>query len=92
MRKTKRSFGFFLSLLINIFLNPEGFIPAVILVVMHFWKGWSIWWAVLAAGVWILWLTVRMLLLGWVTKCSNTPDPPKENKNPYSSGKYNSKK
>lgn len=84
MRRTKRRGGFFFSLLINILLNPEGFLPAVVLIVLHFVLGWSLWWAALAAVVWIVWLTIRMLLLGWVVDCGNTPDPPKENKNPYS--------
>lgn len=84
MRRTKRQGGFFFSLLINILLNPEGFLPAIALIVLHFVLGWSLWWAALAAAVWILWLIIRMLLLGWVVKCGNTPDPPKENKNPYS--------
>lgn len=84
MRRTKRRGGFFFSLLINILLNPEGFLPAVVLIVLHFVLGWSLWWAALAAVVWIVWLTIRMLLLGWVVDCGNMPDPPKENKNPYS--------
>lgn len=84
MRRTKRRGGFFFSLLINILLNPEGFLPAVVLIVLHFVLGWSLWWAALAAAVWIVWLAIRMLLLGWVVDCGNTPDPPKENKNPYS--------
>ena len=87
MRRTKRNGSFLLCLLINMLLNLEGMIPAVILFVLHFWLGWSIWWAVLALGLWILGLILWMLVIGWAGKCNSTPDPPKENKNPYSSGK-----
>ena len=84
MRKTKRSGNFFLCLLINMLLNLEGLIPAVILLVLHFLLGWSIWWAFIAAAVWFLWLVIWMKLIGWAGDCGSTPDPPKENKNPYS--------
>ena len=39
MRRARRSGGFFLCLLLNLFLNPEGMIPAAILLVLHFWLG-----------------------------------------------------
>ena len=84
MRKTKRSGGFWLCLLINMMLNLEGLIPAAVLLVLHFLLGWSVWWAALALGVWIVWLVVWMKLIGWAGDCSSTTDPPKENKNPYS--------
>ena len=86
MRRARRRGNFFLCLLINMLLNPEGLIPAVILLVLHVWLGWPVWWAVLAAGLWILWLILWMRLIGWAGKCGSTPDPPKENKNPYSAG------
>ena len=84
MRKTKRTGNFFLCLLINMLLNLEGLIPAVILLILHFLLGWPIWWAVIAAAVWIIWLFIWMKLIGWADDCGSTPDPPKENKNPYS--------
>lgn len=84
MRRTKRSCGFFGTLMINILLNPEGFLPAAVLVVLHFVLGWSLWWAALAAVLWLVWLILKMAFLGWAIKCGDTPDPPKENKNPYS--------
>ena len=69
-------------------LNLESVIPAVILLILHFWLGWSVWWAVLAFGLWIIYLVIWMDIVGWARKCGNTPDPWKENKNPYSYGKY----
>lgn len=36
MRNSKRSGNFFLCLLMNILMNIEGLLPAVILLVLHF--------------------------------------------------------
>ena len=86
MRKTNRSGSFLLCLLFNMLLNLEGLIPAAVFLALHFILKWSIWWAVLAAGLWIVYLILWMLFMKFATKSSNTPDPPKENKNPYSVG------
>lgn len=86
MRRTKRRGNFFLCLLFNMLLNLKGLIPAAILLALHFWLGWSVWWAVIAFGVWILGIILWMYFIGWASRCSSTPDPPKENKNPYSVG------
>jgi hypothetical protein len=85
MRRTKLDGGFFLCLLINMLLNLEGTIPAWILLILHFLCDWSILWFWLALGAWALCLVVGMLLIRFANRCS-TPDPPKENKNPYSVG------
>lgn len=87
MRRTKQSGGFILCLLFNMLLNLEGLIPAGVLLVLHFACGWSVWWSVLALAVWIEWLILWMLFIGWAGRCGNSPDPPRENKNPYSVGK-----
>lgn len=84
MRRPKRAGSFFLSLVFNMLLNPEGLILAVILFILHFVLGLSIWWSVLAFGIWILWLVLWMAFMGWAGACGSRPDPPKENKNPYS--------
>ena len=84
MRRTKRKGSFFLCLLINMMLNLEGAIPAAILLILHFVLGWSLWWAVAAFGIWLLWLFLWMAAVGWARRCGSTPDLPKENKNPYS--------
>ena len=86
MRRTKRGGSFWLCLLVNMALNLEWTIPAWILLVLHFWLGWSIWWFVLALVLWIVDILFWMKVMGWAADCSNTPDPPKENKNPYSVG------
>ncbi len=87
MRRTRRNAGFFVSLLINLLLNFEGIIPAVILYVLHRCLGLSVWWSAAALALWILGILFWMLFLRWAGKCSNIKDPPKENKNPYSAGR-----
>lgn len=84
MRRTKRTGGFWLCLVINLLLNLEGSIPAWILLALHFWLGISIWWFVAALMAWIMGMILWMWIMGWARDCANTPDPPKENKNPYS--------
>lgn len=84
MRRTRRSGGFFLCLL----LNWEGAIPAALLFALHRWRGWPLWWAGLALALWIGGLIVWMLVLGWASDCGSRRDEPRENKNPYSSKQY----
>ena len=55
--------------------------------VLHFVFGWSLRWALLAFGVWILYIIITIIILGWANKCGNKPPPKTENKNPYSVGK-----
>lgn len=64
--------------------NFEGVIPALVLLVLYFLIDLSLWWAVIAAAVWILWIVLYTFVLGIANKCGNIPDKPKENKNPYS--------
>ncbi|MGN0476173.1 MAG: hypothetical protein ACI4HM_02435 [Ruminococcus sp.] len=90
MRRTKRTGSFLLCFFINIFLNLEMSIPAWILLILHFCIGLSIMWFWLALALWVVYIFVFTLIIGWAGRCSK-PDPPKENKNPYSSGKNNSK-
>ena len=84
MRRTKRSGGFLLCLLINLLLNAQWSIPAWILLALHFWLDISIWWFVGGLAFWILCILADMWLIGWAAKCSSEKDPPTENKNPYS--------
>lgn len=84
MRRTKRKGSFLFCLLINLILNLEWSIPAWILLALHFWLGISVWWFVGGLAFWVLRILAGMWVIGWASDCSNTPDPPKENKNPYS--------
>lgn len=86
VRRARRSGGFWLSLLLNLLLNADGLLPAVLLFGLHFWLGISVWWAVAAAVLWFTAIAVRMVVFRWANRCGNTTDPPKENKNPYSVG------
>ena len=88
MRRTRRSGGFFLCLLLNLLLNWEGALPAGLLFVPHRWRGWPLWWAGLALALWIGGLIVWMLVIGWASDCGSRRDEPRENKNPYSSKQY----
>ena len=83
MRNSKRSGSFFPCLFINMLMNIEGLLPAVILLVLHFWLKISVWWSVGAFIAWILYLIM------W--KCGSARDLPKENKNPYSVGSTENK-
>ena len=89
MRRMKRGGNFWLCLLINLLLHLEGTIPALLLLVLHFVLGWSVWWAVGALALWILGMVLWMRLMGWAASAGSEPDPPKENKNPYSVKKQN---
>ena len=51
--------------------------------------GRSLRWALLAFGVWILYIIITIIILEWANKCGNKPPPKTENKNPYSAGKGN---
>ena len=88
MRRTKRSSNFLLCFIINMMLNLEGLIPAVILIALHFIFDISIWWGIGAIILWILYLMIWMLIFGWANSVGNEPPKTRENKNPYSSGPY----
>ena len=62
MRNSKRSGSFFPCLFINMLMNIEGLLPAVILLVLHFWLKISVWWSVGAFIAWILYLIMWMSL------------------------------
>ena len=87
MRRTKIDANFILSFLINILLNIEGAIPGVILLILHFALHISVWWAIGAFFVWILYLLIWMLVIGFINTCIK-PHKEKENKNPYSNNGY----
>ena len=83
MRRTKRGGNFWLCFLINLLLNLEGTIPAVLLLIAHFLFDISLWWSVGALALWILGMLLWMKFMGWAARCSNERTE-RENKNPYS--------
>ena len=91
MRRTRRSGGFFLCLLLNLLLNWEGVIPAALLFALHWWRGWPLWWAGLALALWIGGILLWMLVIGWASDCGSCRDEPRENKNPYSAKQHPNK-
>ena len=92
MRRTGRSGSFWLCLVLNLLLNLEWSIPAWILLGLHFWLGLSLWWFAAALLLWILSIQAGMWFMGWAADVGNRPDPPKENKNPYSVKKGDNRK
>lgn len=86
MKRIRKSGNFFLALLINMLMNLEWTIPAWILLACHFFFDWSILWFWLALGLWLFNILFWMDVIGWASRCGDTPDKPKENKNPYSVG------
>lgn len=83
MRRSDAS-SFFLCLLFNLLLNLEWSIPAWILLGLHYWLGISIRWFWGGLAFWVLSILADMWLIGWAARCGSEKDPPKENKNPYS--------
>ena len=69
---------------VNMPLNLEGLIPAVVLLVLHYVLGWPLWPTFAAVGLLVLYLIAWMAVIGRAGRCGSTPDAPKENKNPYS--------
>ena len=88
MKRNLECTNFVITLLFNMAINFAWTIPAWILLAMHFLFGWSILWFWVALGVWFLDIIIWMGVIRWAGNCS-VPDPPKENKNPYSYHKNN---
>lgn len=90
MRKLRVDGNFWLALLLNLVFHWEGSIPAWICLLLHFLIGLSIKWFWITFGIWLAAMILWMMLIGkfyaWASRCGNTPDKPKENKNPYSVG------
>lgn len=89
MRQFKRGGNFFLCLLVNMLLNIEGIIPSAVLLILHFVWDIPLWWSAVAFGLWILVILAFGFFVGWASRCASEPNPPKENKNPYSSKNNN---
>lgn len=77
-----------MCLVFNMLLNLEGLMPAAALLVLHYVLDWPLWPTFAAVGLWVLYLVIRMAVIGWAQRCGSTPDVPKENKNPYSNKNY----
>ncbi len=84
MKKTDKDLGIILAIIINLVLNLEWSIPAWIALILYFTIHIPIYifWALLL--IWILWIVLTTIFLGYITKLGNERDMEKENKNPYS--------
>ena len=80
MRNSKQKSGFFPCLFINILMNIEGLLPAVILLILHFWIKISVWWSVGAFIAWIIYLIMWMVFISWAGRCGAERDLPKKTK------------
>ena len=92
MKRPQVNGGFFAALGINLIFDLEWTIPAWLLLAVHFVFKISIWWFVAALILWVLGVAIKTAVLSWLVRVGNIPDPPKENKNPYSSLNYNKDK
>lgn len=61
MRLLRRLGGLLLSLLADMLFHPAGLIALLALLLLHIWRGWSIWWLI---GALLLW-AAALLLRGW---------------------------
>lgn len=84
MKALKKGSNFFVCLVFNLFINFGWTIPAWILLALHYIADFDIMWFWIAIGVWLLVTVFWMLFITFAVRCGNTPDEPRENKNPYS--------
>ncbi len=75
---------FLLYFLLALVFHWEGLIPAVLLLILHFWPGIPIYWCFIALGLWLLFVFIRMLFFRFAISSSQEPTPFRENRNPYS--------
>ncbi len=84
MRRAKRKSGYIITLLINILLNLDEAIPIIILLILHFAVGLPLWIVLMALGLWIVLIIIRMLIFGWFySQDSDLPEKSKQINNPY---------
>lgn len=84
-RRTHRKGNFFTVLLLNILLNLDGSIPAIILLILHFTVSFPLWPVFLAAGLWLGGIILHMLIFGWFfSQDSDLPQKSQRVNNPYS--------
>ena len=76
--------SFLLCFFINLLLNLEWSIPAWIALALRLWLKIPIWWFIGGLAFWILSVLSGMWIMGWAVRVGNEPDPPKQNKYPYS--------
>lgn len=86
MRTSKRKSNLLFTVFINLLLNLEGILPALVCVALHFIFDISLLWAAGFAAFWVLAVLIKTILLSKAVEYGNEKTPYRENKNPYSSG------
>lgn len=84
MKILKRIGNFLFTTLINLGLNIWQSIPAWALLALHFWLNIPIWLFWIALLIWIVVTMIKTAIVSWAAWCASIPNPPRENKNPYS--------
>ena len=84
MKRFRKDGNFWLCFILNLLMNLELTIPALILLGLHFWQNIHIKWFWIALAFWPLVVLLRMIILRLLISGGNCSEPPKENKNPYS--------
>ena len=90
-KRYKGNGGFLTAWCINLIFDLEWTIPAWIALALHFFLDISILWFVVAIALWIIGVGIKTAFFSWLIREGNRPDPPKKNKNPYSSSNSNFK-
>lgn len=88
-KRYKGNGGFLTAWCINLIFDLEWTVPAWIALALHFFLDISILWFVGAIALWIAGVGIKTAVFSWLIREGNRPDPPKKNKNPYSSSNSN---
>lgn len=83
MRRTSSSHGFFLCFILNLFLNFEWGLLALLLWILHLLLGIPWFLPLMGLAVWLLIAFFATFLINWGRSASE-PTPERENRNPYS--------
>ncbi len=84
MRKADPSKGFLMCFLSNMALHFWWGIAALVLLILHFWLDFSLLFCWAACVIWGVEALILTAIVYWANHSSQTRDPVKPNKNPYS--------
>lgn len=85
-RRKKSDGGFLLSFLINLVLNFEFAVAAIVLLVLHYTVNVPLWTVWIALGLWIVPTLITTILLFVLVGAAGGVKSQNPNKNPYSKG------
>ena len=88
-----KKFGeYVLNFVLSLLFHWYWCIPAIILLILHFVLGISIWWAVGAFVLFVVGVRIFVHVLGWLVYMGNQDERPSKNKNPYSNNRRKTEK